>query len=108
MTTKIAVSQTGQLPKEKGPELNDRDRINDILAFEKYLSNGYNVGLNEAQNPKLHKEVQNILISVHDAQYKLFNLMFEKGWYKMPAADKEEISNTHKQFSNYSTQFPSF
>lgn len=44
MSVQIAAPQTGQLPKVKGPELNDRDRINDIMSMQKYLSNGYNVG----------------------------------------------------------------
>ena len=40
MATEIAVQQTGQLPKVKGPEMNDRDVINEIvdhidLGFEK-------------------------------------------------------------------------
>jgi spore coat protein CotF len=99
---------TGQLPKVKGPEMNDRDFINDILSLEKYLTNGYNVGLNEMQNPKLHQDVQQILIQSHTNQWGAFNLMFQKGWYKMKAADSMEVNNTHTQFNNYKTQFPNF
>jgi hypothetical protein len=35
MATEIAVKQTGQLPQVKGPEMNDRDRINDVLSSVK-------------------------------------------------------------------------
>ena len=108
MATEIAVQQTGQLPKVKGPEMNDRDVINDILSFEKYLTNGYNTGLNEMQNPKLHQEVNKILNDTHNNQWNAFNLMFQKGWYKMKAAESQEISNAHTQFMNYKTQFPNF
>lgn len=108
MTTQIAMPESGILPQVKGPEMNDRDYVNDILAFEKYISNGYNVGLNEAQNPKLHMQIQNILNDVHRCQFDLFNLMFQNGWYKMKAADKQEVSQAHNQFSNYKTQFPVF
>jgi len=106
MATQIAVPQSGQLPEQKGPEMNDRDRINDLLTFEKYLSNGYNVGLHEAQNPKLHTQIQNNLLEVQTAGHKIFNLMFQKGWYKMIQADTAEVNKAHTQFTNYRTQFP--
>ncbi len=108
MSMEIAMPQTGQLPKVKGPEMNDRDFINDILSMEKYLTNGYNVGLAEMQNPKLHQDVQQLLIETHNHQWGAFNLMFQKGWYKMKAADSAEVSTTHQQFNNYKSQFPTF
>lgn len=108
MATQIAVPQSGQLPQVKGPELNDRDRINDILSYEKYLTSGYNVGLNEMQNPSLHQKISTILQDVHQTQFQLFDLMFQKGWYKMNAADNQEISKAHQQFTDYKTQFPTF
>jgi spore coat protein CotF len=108
LTTQIAMPSSGQLPKVKGPEMNDRDLVNDMLSFEKYLSAGYNVGLNEAQNPALHQQIQLILNDTHQCQFEMFNLMFEHGWYKMKAADQQEVGQAYTQFSNYRTQFPSF
>jgi len=104
----IAVPQSGQLPQVKGPEFNDRDRINDILAYEKYLTSGYNTGLNEMQNPRLHQKISMILQDTHQTQFNLFNLMFQKGWYKMKAADMQEAAQAHQQFSGYKSQFPVF
>lgn len=104
----IAVPQSGQLPQVKGPEFNDRDRINDILSYEKYLTSGYNTGLNEMQNPRLHQKIGSILQDVHQTQFQLFDLMFQKGWYKMKAAETTEISQAQQQFANYKTQFPTF
>jgi len=108
MATQIAVPQTGQLPQVKGPEINDRDRVNDLLSFEKYLTYGYGTGLNEMQNPALHATVRQLLIEAHDIQYQLFNQMFQKGWYKMKAADQAEIAQTRQQFENYRSQIPQF
>jgi spore coat protein CotF len=104
----IAKPQTGELPQVKGPEMNDRDRVNDILSLQKYLATGFNTGLAEIQNPKLRQTISGILQSQHELQWQLFNAMFEKGWYKMKAADKQEISQAHQQFSNYASQFPNF
>ncbi|TCZ79463.1 spore coat protein [Paenibacillus albiflavus] len=106
MPTEIAMPQTGQLPQVKGPEFNDRDLINDILSYEKYLTSGFNTGLSEMQMPRLHQSIQDILIDVHKSQAALFDLMFQKGWYKMKAAEQTEIQQAHQQFNNYKTQFP--
>ncbi|WP_028549403.1 spore coat protein [Paenibacillus sp. UNC451MF] len=107
-TMEIAKPQTGELPQVKGPQMNDRDHINDILMLEKYMTTGFNTGLNEVQNPELRKTISSILNTQHESQWQLFNLMFEKGWYKMKAADKQEITQAKQQFSGYSSQFPTF
>jgi spore coat protein CotF len=108
MTVEIAKPQTGQLPKVKGPAMNDRDLLNDLLTHLKYLAAGYNTGLQEMQNPKLHETVQGILSDIHNTQFRVFELMFQKGWYKMTAADQQEIAKTSTQFANYKSQFPEF
>jgi spore coat protein CotF len=108
MATEIAVKQTGQLPQVKGPEMNDRDRINDVLSSVKQMTVGYTIGLNEMQNPKLHQDIQNILNDTHLMQKQIFDAMFQKGWYKMKAADQQEITQAHTQFNNYHSQFPQF
>ncbi|RAV19900.1 spore coat protein [Paenibacillus contaminans] len=108
MAVELAMPKSPNEPQVKGPEMNDRDYINDILTQEKYLTSGYNTGLNEMQNPQLHQTIQQILNDVHQSQTQLFNLMFQNGWYKMKAADAQEITQAHTQFNNYKTQFPSF
>jgi spore coat protein CotF len=94
------------LPQVKGPQMNDRDRINDVLAMEKYLANGYNTAVNEAGNPALFQAQLQILNEVHQAQRDLFNLMHQKGWYKTEAANTNQITQKTQQFANYRTQFP--
>jgi spore coat protein CotF len=108
MTIEIAMPKPSGEPVVKSPQFNDRDRINDILMTVKYLTAGFNTGLNEMQNPALHRTIRETLIDLHDMQFELFNRMFENGWYKMKAADQKEVTKTHKQFEKYNTQFPSF
>ncbi|MEF3303931.1 spore coat protein [Paenibacillus sp. GYB003] len=108
MAMQIAMPQSGQLPQVKGPEFNDRDRINDIMSYEKYLTAGYNTGLNEMQNPRLRQKIATILQDSHQTQFQLFDLMFQKGWYKMKAADVQEIDQANQQFTGYKSQFPTF
>jgi spore coat protein CotF len=98
--------QTGQLPKVKGPEMNERDFLNDILATEKYLSDNFNIFVREASSQPLHQDTLTILNETHATARNLFNLMFEKGWYALTAASEQEIQKTTQQFKNYESQQP--
>lgn len=93
-------------PKTKGPELNDRDRVNDILAMEKYLTDSFNISAREASHPNLHEDILTVLNETHQCQYAMYELMFQKGHYKLEAEEQTKLDQAYKQFDNYSTQFP--
>jgi spore coat protein CotF len=103
---KIANPSSGNLPKVKGPQLNDRDRINDVLNMEKYLSSNTSISAWEASHQQLHQDILTIFSETQQCHRQLFNLMFQKGWYKLEAADQNQLDQTYQQFSNYSSQFP--
>ncbi|WP_124726653.1 spore coat protein [Staphylospora marina] len=94
------------LPQVKGPEMNDRDRINDVLAMEKYICDGYNHATTEASNDTLFRTQMNLLNEVFQAHRDCFNLMHQKGWYKLEAASPQQVSQKARQFADYRTQFP--
>lgn len=100
------LGQSSGLPQVKGPEMNDRDMLNDILSTEKYLTQAFNTAINEASNQQLYQTQLQILNELHDAQRQLFNLMHQKGWYKLDAANPNQIAQKAQQFANYRTQFP--
>lgn len=108
MSMTIAMPKNPAEPQVKGPEMNDRDRINDILSSVKAMTMNYNISLNEMQNPALHKTVHGILNDLHVSQFALFNTMFDNGWYKMKTAEQQEISQAYTQFTGYHSQFPNF
>lgn len=108
MTVEIAMPKPPGEPQVKGPEFNDRDRVNDILAMEKYLTTAYNTGLNEMQNPRLHETIQGILGDTHNMQHRVFEEMWQKGWYKIEAAEPQKVNQAFDQFNNYKSQFPKF
>ena len=93
-------------PQVKGPEMNDRDRVNDILALEKYLTDSFNVSAREASHPQLHQNIMTILNETHAMQYELYELMFRKGYYKLEAEDQNKLDQSYQQFMGYTTQFP--
>lgn len=94
-------------PKIKGPEMNDRDRITDLLSTQKYLSDGYNNAVNEAGTDQLFQTVLQLLNEIHQSQREIFKLMQKKGWYKIEfEQDHTKISQKAQQFASHRTQFP--
>lgn len=93
-------------PQVKGPEMNDRDYLNDILATEKYLTDSFNVAAREASHDTLHRDVMTILTESHQAARDVYNLMFQFGWYTLEAEQQQKVEQMHQQFSGYSSQFP--
>lgn len=93
-------------PQVKGPEMNDRDRINDILALEKYLTDSFNVSAREASHATLHQDIMTILNETHQCQYEMFEFMFRNGHYTLEAEQQPKLDQAYQQFQNYSSQFP--
>ena len=93
---------------EKGivhsPEMNDRDYLNDILATEKYLTDGFNTFVREASHTDLHNDVKTILNETHDCTRNLFDLMFKDGFYSFQGASGQEIQQAQQKFSKYLAQ----
>ena len=103
---KIANPQSGGLPQVKGPEMNDRDMLNDCLATCKYLTDSLNVAVREASHQQLHDDMMQILLETHREAREAYNLMFRKGWYTLEAEEQQKLDQAYQQFSGYSSQFP--
>ncbi|MFP3722729.1 spore coat protein [Niallia circulans] len=93
-----------QVPKT--PQMNDRDFTNDMLSTEKYMTDAYSTALNEASNETLYQDLLSIFIETQNMQRELYDLMFQKGWYKLEAAEQQKIQQSYQQFKGYSNQFP--
>lgn len=90
----------------RGKEFSDRDRLDDMLATEKWLTDGYNVFVRETSHNNLYRDILHILNETHHAARELFNLMFEKGWYSIQAEQPSQITKEYQKFSGYQSQFP--
>ncbi|MFG6116975.1 spore coat protein [Halobacillus sp. MO56] len=86
--------------------MNERDFVNDQLATEKYMTDAYNVALNEASNQNLYNDLATIFKETQDCQRDMYNLMFKKGWYSLEAADQQKLQQSYQQFSGYKNQLP--
>ncbi|MDQ0273019.1 spore coat protein CotF [Cytobacillus purgationiresistens] len=98
--------QNPEKPIAKTPQMNDRDLTNDLLATEKYMSDSYSIYLNEASNQNLYEEFLTIFTETKNEQRQLYNLMFERGWYSLDAADQQSLQQSYQKFQGYSSQFP--
>ncbi|MDI9413883.1 MAG: spore coat protein [Bacillota bacterium] len=85
--------------------MSDRDRLNDILSTEKYLTSSFNTFVLETSNKNLFNDVLHILNETHHAARDVFNLMFEKGWYTLKQEQPQQIAKEYQKFSGYESQF---
>lgn len=90
----------------KTPSMNDRDFANDMLATEKYMTSSYCTYLNEASHQQLYDDIMMIFKDTQDCQRNIYNLMFQKGWYGVEAAQPQKLQQDYQQFQGYSNQFP--
>lgn len=87
-------------PKPSEDVYNDKDKLNDLLISAKYLSKQYGTFAEEASNDALYNEIGTLSKDMCQLARDTFNLMFEKGWYKLEAQTAEKIQTihqTHKQ-----------
>ena len=106
-TTTIKNTNPRSQNQVKTPKMNQRDFLNDILVTEKYLTDSFNVFAREASHIELHSDVRLILDESHNCARNIFNIMFQRGHYKLKTAPQQEIQKSWDQFSNYlSSQSP--
>jgi len=98
--------QTNNFSQAKSTQMSDRDRINDMLATEKHLTDAYNVFVREASHRELYQDTLQILNNTHQSARDLFNEMYSQGWYNVQAETAQEVAKVQQKFSNYQTQLP--
>lgn len=106
MQTKIQNTEPTGATQVKSPEMNDRDRLNDVLATEKYLATSLNTAVWEASHDQLHKTFLTILNETHQGARDIFNMMFQRGEYKLNAEQQQKLDQTKQQFEGYLSQLP--
>jgi len=103
---KIGINVSNELPKVKDPNINVRDRLNDVLATEKHNLINYQVGINEIINDDLRNLLFNNRDNLQDLHTRFFNELFNLGEYQADVAVNIQIKDTVDVFTNYKTQLP--
>ena len=74
-------------------QLTDKDIASDILTGIKYMSQGYMHAIMEAQDQNLRQTFKDYHDQCLNDQYRLFQLMQQNGWYKVPMILDESRQN---------------
>ncbi|MFE7065178.1 spore coat protein [Sutcliffiella sp. NPDC057660] len=98
--------QYPETPIPKTPEMNERDFLNDMLSYEKYITASYSTAMNEASHASLYQDIHAIFDETKNLQRELYNLMFQKGWYSLEAEQPQILQQAAQQFTGYMSQFP--
>lgn len=103
---KIGKGKSPVLPKQKDPSFNLRDRLNDILADEKYIINNYNIGQNEIIDEQFYNITTKNLGNAKLIQRNMFEQSFNLGEYQADVATPPQITDAYDIFNKYKVQLP--
>lgn len=78
--------------------MEDKDLMEKELLIIKGVCDLYLHGAIESSTAEVHTAFKNALKESLNIQNKIFNLMSEKGWYKMDTADQNKISMAKQKF----------
>lgn len=82
----------------------DQDRMEDLLAQEKYLIDGYATFIPEASCPELRNVLSDNLNGCFNDQYTVYDKMSNLGWYPTKNAPQAEIDEAKQKFSQLGQQ----
>lgn len=103
---KIGVKVTNEMPKVKDPNINVRDKLNDVLSGEKHNLTNYQIAINEMLNDDLRGVLENNRNSIQSLHTNVFNELYCMGEYQADLASKPQISDVFDVFNNYKSQIP--
>lgn len=78
--------------------MEDKDLMEKELLIIKGVCDLYLHGTIESSTAEVHTAFKNALNETLDIQNKIYNLMAEKGWYKMENADQSKITAAKQKF----------
>ena len=78
--------------------LNDQDRMEDMLAQEKYLICAYSTFIPEATCPELRTVLKDNFQDCVQNQYSIFDKMTQLGWYPTQNATMQEVDAARQKF----------
>ena len=78
--------------------MNDQEIMENELQVIKGACDLYMHGSIESPTAEVHQAFQDALNETLNIQNKLYNLMAEKGWYKVDTADQNEVNQTSQKY----------
>ena len=78
----------------------DQERLTDVLASQKFITDTYNTFSNECATPAVREDFLNILNEEHQIQFEVFSEMQKRGWYQTLPAEQQKIQQARQKFQN--------
>jgi spore coat protein CotF len=78
----------------------EKDMMNDVLSSQKFITDTYNTFTNECATPDVRDEFLRLLGEEHQIQAEVFDLMKQRGWYQVPAADQQKVQQAKQKFQS--------
>ena len=80
------------------PMFSDKDRLQDGLASQKFITENYNTLANECLTPEVRGAFMSLLTEEHDIQNEIFTEMHKRGWYQVEPAEQQKINQAKTKF----------
>lgn len=96
MNNKVTNPKT---PVEESFKMNDCDYLADILNTTKAIAHMESIAICEASHSSLNQEIHMMFDETEQRARKLFNLMFQNGWYPLEKADSTKINELITTFN---------
>ena len=76
----------------------DKDRLQDALASQKFITGNYNTFTTECATPEVRGVFMSILKEEHDIQNEIFTEMQKRGWYQVMPAEQQKLQQAKTKF----------
>ena len=76
-----------------GISLNDKDYITCLITTLKDMEKNYVIAMSEASNEALYQVFEKAFLKLADMQRKVYELMFQNGWYSLEKVNQQKISD---------------
>lgn len=96
-------NQQGQQSQQQGysgqgAQISDADLMNLALNETKNTAHALNIYITEANSNQLRQDYMTVLGDVYSEQKQLFDLMQQKGYYKVQSADQQDVAQAQSKF----------
>lgn len=78
--------------------MGEKEHMQDLLSYEKFLCGNYCAFLSEAATPEVLRCLQQILTETHNMQQQLFQEMNSRGFYPVTKAEDQKVAQAKQKF----------
>ena len=82
-------------------KMGDKERLQDALTSQKFITGEYNTCVNEAATPGVKNTLLNILSEEHRMQSEVWTEMNSRGWYQTEQAEDNKLQQEKMKHASF-------